>query len=100
MKGGSSFGHVLDLLALRVAVVEGCDSHAGEGSHLSPRGAESFGRVLKMAVLGLHSPSALESKKTSPPNDRLIPKMLPARLGLFCGRDFVTGLGGKSLTLG
>lgn len=65
-----------------------------------PEELSSFSRVLGMAMLGPHSPSALESEKTSPPNDRLIPKMLPARLGLFCGRDFVTGLGGKALTLG
>lgn len=65
-----------------------------------PEGLSSSGRVLGMATLGSHSPSALVSKKTSPPNYRLIPKMLAARLGLFCSRDFVTGLGGKSLTLG
>lgn len=65
-----------------------------------PEELSSFSRVLGMAVLGPHSPSALESEKTSPPDDRLITKVLPARLGLFCGRDFVTGLGGKSLTLG
>lgn len=35
-EGGSSFGDVLDLLALQVAVEDGCDSHGGEGSHLSP----------------------------------------------------------------
>lgn len=65
-----------------------------------PEKLSSFGRVLGMATLGPHSPSALESKKTSPPNYSLIPKMLSARLGLFCGKGFVTGLGGRSLTLG
>lgn len=48
-----------------------------------PEELSSFGTVLGMAMLGPHSPSALEGEKMSPPNDRLIPKMLAAHLGLW-----------------
>lgn len=60
-----------------------------------PEELSSFGRVLGVAMLGPQSPSAVESEKTSPPNCRLVPKILSARFRMFCGRDFVTELGGS-----
>lgn len=100
VKGGSSFGDVLDLLALQVAVVGGCDSCAGEGSLLSPWGAGQLWQSAGDGHAGASLSFSFGEWENEPPNYRLIPKMLSAPLGLFCGREFVTGLGGKSLTLG
>lgn len=94
MAVGSHFGGALALLAFGKSGGGGCNSLVRALiSH--PVELSSFIRALEVATSGSHCPSALESGKTDPPNY----KFLSAGFRLLCSRDFVAGLGGKSLTL-
>lgn len=67
VKGGSSFGDVLDLLALQVAAVDGCNSRVGEGSHLSPWGAEQLWQSAGDGHAGVSLSFSFGEQENKPP---------------------------------